>query len=98
MSKICWNVFCICWKSNEKNNCSAEDIEPDFCRLSDINLKTMLDSVKEIYTKENETLKIEDILCGLKEIKENVKKKEAIFESNPITKKLDFYIEKLEKR
>ena len=98
-NKTCWNIFCICWKSDEeKGNCTAEDLYPGLCRLSDLKLKTMLDMVKELYEKENDTLNIKDTISGLKEIKEEIKKKESMFDSDPLTRKLNFYIEKLENR
>ena len=41
--KDCWNCACICWIcDSETSNCMTEDIEPQDCDLSDIDLRAIV--------------------------------------------------------
>jgi hypothetical protein len=42
-TKDCWNPACVCWCNEpDTSNCASEDIEPQDCRLADIDLRTAI--------------------------------------------------------
>jgi len=42
-TKDCWNIICACWtREPETSNCMAEDLEPQDCKLADIDLRIAL--------------------------------------------------------
>lgn len=43
-TKTCWNPMCVCWINEpDTSNCMTEDIEPQDCRLSGIDLRQVID-------------------------------------------------------
>jgi hypothetical protein len=46
--RCCWNICCICWEENEElHNCSADDLNPDICRLSHLDLRSILETAEQ---------------------------------------------------
>lgn len=42
-TKDCWNPACICWcHKSDTSNCASEDIEPQDCRLADVDFRTVI--------------------------------------------------------
>lgn len=97
--KECWNICCICWEINpEQCNCSADDLNPDLCLKSSIDLRSILDGAKEICAKENKTLPIKEIIQHLKDIRNEIEEKWVRNGPIPGKERLDNIIIALEKR
>jgi hypothetical protein len=54
--KQCWNCCCICWVGDlGTSNCAAEDIPPEDCRLSDVDLRSALNLAGIYHTRNGTT-------------------------------------------
>lgn len=94
MQKECWNICCICWGVGTTGGCLADDTNPDICRLSHINLKTLIELGEMLYKPKDSI----GVMTRLEEIKNKIKQKLPDRETKEVKEELEKLIDDLSKK